>query len=106
MFRTRREAKEACKREAAFAKRYSEAAIKKAENGECTKAWGLADTARMAAKCALQAHEALWSLSKGNLTESEMKAFELAEIAQTDAAKAERAAAESVRKHSAHINKI
>ncbi len=44
----------------------------------------------------MQAHEALWELSGGELTEEEFAAFEKAEIAQTDAAKAERAAAAAV----------
>ena len=68
-------------------------AIVHAQNGACSKAWALADTARTAARCALQAHEALWNLSGGKLTEKEQAAFEKAEIAQQDAARAERAAA-------------
>ena len=96
MYKTRREAAAACEYEAAAASHYSKAAIGFALNGECRKAWGLADTARIAARCALQAHEALWNLTGGKLTEKEQAAFEKAEIAQQDAARAERAAAAAV----------
>ena len=96
MYKTRREAAAACEYESNAARHYSKVAIEYARRGECRKAWGLADTARIAAKCALQAHGALWNLSGGKLTEKEAIAFEKAEIAQTDATKAERAAAAAV----------
>lgn len=98
MYETRKEAADGCKYEASMAKRFSEAAIKKAEAGECKAAWNLADTARMAARCAAQAHEALWAITNGKLTDEEFEAFEAAEIAQADATKAERAAANAVAK--------
>ena len=96
MYETRREAAAACTYEAKAAEHYSKVAIEYARRGECRRAWSAADTARIAAKCAMQAHEALWSLSGGELTEAEFTAFEAAEIAQTNAAKAERAAATAV----------
>ena len=95
---TRKEATDGCRYEASAAKRFSAAAIKKAEAGECKAAWELADTARTAARCAAQAHEALWAITNGELTDEEFAAFEAAEIAQADATKAERAAAAAVEK--------
>ena len=58
----------------------------------------MADTAMTAAKCALQAHEALWELAHGKLTVEEQIWFEEAEIAQTNAHKAANAAANAVAK--------
>ena len=98
IYTTRKEAAEACRFEADIAKRYSELAIKKAANGECRAAWDMADTACMAAKCAMNAHEALWELAGEQLTDDEFDAFEKAEIAQGDAMKAKRAAAKAVEK--------
>ena len=69
MYETRKEAADACKYEAAAAERFSTAAIRKASEGQCSAAWRLADQARMAARCAMQAHEALWALA-GCLRES------------------------------------
>lgn len=98
MYETRKEAAEGCRYEASVAARFSNAAIEKAANGETSIAWKLADTARMAAKCAIQAHEALWELSGGELSDEEFDAFEAAEIAQINAKKAEKAAADAVNK--------
>ena len=98
MYGTRKEAADGCRYEASAAKRFSEAALKKAAAGECKAAWELADTARTAARCAAQAHEALWALTNDELTDEEFAAFEAAEIAQADATKAERAAAAAVEK--------
>lgn len=97
-YETRKEAKDACRFEANTAKRYSENAIRLAANGECSKAWDMADISRMAAKCAMQAHEELWALTEGKLTDDEFEAFEMAEIAQSDASRAEKAAAAAVEK--------
>lgn len=97
-YETRKEAKDACRFEANTAKRYSENAIRLATNGECSKAWDMADISRMAAKCAMQAHEELWALTEGKLTDDEFEAFEMAEIAQSDASRAEKAAAAAVEK--------
>ena len=97
MYETRKEAAAACKHEASFAERFSSAAIEAAKNGDCRKAWNLADQARMAARCAMQAHEDLWELANGDLTSAEFDAFDKAEIAQTDAARAEIAAATAVK---------
>lgn len=98
MFETRKEAADACKYEAAAAERFSTAAIRKASEGQCSAAWRLADQARMAARCAMQAHEALWALVGEDMTEAEFDAFEKAEIAQVSAGRAERAAAAAVEK--------
>ena len=97
-YETRKEAAAACEYEAAAASRYSKAAIRFAQKGECRNAWDLADIACVAAQCALQAHEALWSLSGGKLTEKEQAAFDKAEIAQQDAVRAKRAAAAAVKR--------
>ncbi len=98
MYETRKEAADACKYEAAAAERFSTAAIRKASEGQCSAAWRLADQARMAARCAMQAHEALWALVGEDMTEAEFDAFEKAEIAQVSAGRAERAAAAAVEK--------
>lgn len=98
MYETRKEAVDACKYEAAAAERFSTAAIRKASEGQCSAAWRLADQARMAARCAMQAHESLWALAGEDMTEAEFDAFEKAEIAQVSASRAERAAAAAVEK--------
>ena len=98
MYDTRKEAADACKYEAAAAERFSAAAIQKAAEGKCRSAWQLADQARMAARCAMQAHEDLWALAGEDMTEAEFDVFEKAEIAQVSASKAERAAAAAVEK--------
>ena len=97
-YTTRKEAADACKYEASAAERFSSAAIQAANNGECQKAWSLADQARTAARCAMQAHEDLWELAGERMTGAEFIAFEKAEVAQIDAAKAEHAAATAVEK--------
>ena len=103
-YTTRKEAADACKYEASAAERFSSAAIEAANKGECRKAWNLADQARMAARCAMQAHEDLWELAGEDMTSAEFDAFEKAEIAQTDAGRAESAAAAAVEKlNKAHL---
>ena len=97
-YTTRKDAAEACRYEAAAAERFSSAAIMRAEKGETSSAWSMADMARTAARCAMQAHEDLWDLVGENMTGAEFEVFEKAEIAQTDAGRAERAAAEAVKK--------
>ena len=98
LYTTRQEAAAGCKAEAAAATRYGNAAIEKAAEGKCNAAWRMADIARTAATCAMQAHEALWDLSGGQLTEEEFEAFEAAEIAVMKANKAAKAAAAAVQK--------
>ena len=88
MYETRKEAADACKYEAAAAERFSTAAIRKASEGQCSAAWRLADQARMAARCAMQAHESLWALAGEDMTEAEFDSFEKAEIAQVSASRA------------------
>lgn len=104
MYETRKEAADACKYEAAAAERFSTAAIRKASEGQCSAAWRLADQARMAARCAMQAHESLWALAGEDMTEAEFDSFEKAEIAQVSASRAERAAAAAVEKLNAAQN--
>ena len=101
VYETRREAAAACDYEGTAASHFSKVAILYAKDGKCRKAWDMADTARTAAKCAMEAHETLWALAGGDLTEAEFKAFEKAEIGMRDAANAARAAAEAVRKRNA-----
>lgn len=96
MYETRKAAAAACDYESTAASHFSKVAMEYARRGECRRAWSAADNARIAAKCAMQAHEALWELSGGELTEKEFAAFEKAEIAQMDATKAERATAAAV----------
>ena len=98
MYETRREAAAACDYEGTAASHYSKVAIEYARQGECQKAWKLADTARTAATCAMQAHDRLWELAGEDMTEKEFDAFEKAEIGFMDAGKAEKAAADAVRK--------
>jgi len=98
IYTTRKEAVEACKYEASAAERFSSAAIEAASKNECRKAWNMADQARTAARCAMQAHEDLWELAGEDMTDAEFDAFEKAEIAQVNASRAERAAASAVDK--------
>ena len=98
MYENRREAAAACDYEGTAASHYSKIAIEYAREGECRKAWKLADTARIAATCAMQAHDALWELAGEDMTEEEFNAFEKAEIGFMDAGKAEKAAAAAVEK--------
>ena len=98
MYETRKEAAAACNYEGTAASHYSKVAIEYARCGECRKAWNLADTARTAAMCAMQAHDRLWELAGEDMTEAEFEAFEKAEIGFMDAGKAEQAAAAAVQK--------
>ena len=98
MHQTRKEATKTCRLESTAAKHYSKLANNHAEQGEYSKAWKMADTAMVAAKCAMQAHQELWKLSGGKLTSKEFEAFEAAEIAQAEARKATKAAADTAAK--------
>ena len=104
LYNTRKQAKEACNREGEFAITYAERAVAYAEQGFVTKAWNCADTAKMAADSAMKAHDELWELSKGNLTEAEFEAFEKAEIAQAKARMAINAAAKAGEKAQAEFD--
>lgn len=104
LYNTRKQAKEACNREGEFAARYAEKAISYAEQGFVTRAWSCVDTAKMAADCAMKAHDELWELSKGNLTEAEFEAFEKAEVAQVKARQAINAAAKAGEKAQAEFD--
>ena len=98
LYRNRKEAKQGCIMESNTALRYAEKAVEHAANGKTSLAWSCADNAVLFAKCAMQAHEALWELSKGQLTEDEFEAFEKAEVAQIKARNATQAAADAVAK--------
>jgi hypothetical protein len=88
LYETREEAAQGCRVSAKTAERYAKAAERFAKEGRKTSAWNMADTAKTAADCAMQAHEVLWNLTGGRLTDEEFEAFEQAEIAQTNARKA------------------
>ncbi|HEK9107210.1 TPA: hypothetical protein SUB18_000901 [Streptococcus equi subsp. zooepidemicus] len=79
MFTTREEAKQSCIVEAQAVERFSKATEKAMANGNQSWAYDMADIAKTALDCARLAHEALWSLTKGNLTEEEFEAFAKAE---------------------------
>ena len=98
MTTTRKNAAARCAAESAAAERFAQAAQKFAAEGRTRAAWRAADTAHIAATCAIQAHEELWEAACGELTDDEFAAFEAAEIAQMSARAAARAAAEAVRR--------
>ena len=98
LYETRTDAMNACRMEAGHAKNFTEKAIQNANAGRCSAAWSMADNARMAARCAMGAHDLLWELTGGELTEEEFEAFEAAEIAWNDANRAEKTAAAAVEK--------
>ncbi len=104
LYNTRKQAKEGCIREGKFATMYAEKAISYAEQGFVTKAWNCADTAKMAADSAMNAHDDLWELSKGNLTDEEFEAFEKAEVAMVKARQAINAAAKAGEKAQAEFD--
>ena len=81
LYTNRDEAKQGCEYEATTAIRYAEAAISYAREGKTGAAWRMAEIAHAAAKCAAQAHDELWELTDGELTDAEFEAFEKAEIA-------------------------
>lgn len=87
-----------CNTESAAAARFASAAIENAKAGRTAVAWKLADAARCAATCAMDAHDKLWEATEGNLTGAEWEAFNAAENARSDCNKAQKAAAESVAK--------
>ena len=105
IYNTRKRALEGCKREANFAFSFAERAEQRASEGNCNAAWSCADNAKIAATCAMQAHDALWELTKGKLTADEFEAFEAAEQAQGRALAAARAAAGAVAKAQAEYDK-
>ena len=104
LYGTKKQAKEACKREGEFAITCAEKAVAYAEQGFVTKAWNCADTAKMAADSAMKAHDELWELSKGKLTDAEFEAFEKAEIALAKARTAINAAAKAGEKAQAEFD--
>jgi len=81
LYRTREEAKNGCLREAEACIKYSTKATEYFRKGDFYNGFRMFDVAETASKCTMQAHEALWKLTKGELTEDEFNAFEQAEIA-------------------------
>ena len=104
LYDTRKEAMEGCIREGEQAFTSAAKAVSYAEQGLTRLAWNCADTAKMAADCAMNAHDELWELSKGNLTDAEFDAFEKAEIAQAKARTAINAAAKAGEKAQAEFD--
>ena len=104
LYDTRKEAMEGCIREGEQAFTSAAKAVSYAEQGLTRLAWNCADTAKMAADCAMNAHDELWELSKGNLTDEEFEAFEKAEIVQAKARQAINAAAKAVEKAQAEFD--
>ena len=104
LYETRKDAMDACLMEAEHAKAFMEKAIKNADAGRCNAAWNMADTARMAAKCAMGAHDVLWELTGGEMTDEEFAAFEAAEVAWNNANRAEQAAAAAVEKQNRSVD--
>ena len=96
-YTTRKEAADACKYEASAAERFSSAAIEAAKNGECRKAWNpqIRHAWQRDARCR---RTKICGNPPEDMTSAEFDAFEKAEIAQTDAGRAERAAAAAVEK--------
>lgn len=56
-------------------KKYAENGVKKAKEGKIGAAINLLDIAGTAKKCADQAHEDLWEVSQGKLTDEEFQLF-------------------------------
>lgn len=69
-------------------KRYAESSIKKAKEGKIGSAINLLDIAQTAKTCADQAHEELWKVTEGKLTNKEFKLFAEAESLDKDIQKA------------------
>ncbi|OLR65181.1 transcriptional regulator [Peptoniphilus porci] len=60
-------------------KRYAENGVKKAKEGKIGLAINFLDIAQTAKKCANQAHEDIWEVSQGKLTDEEFELFAEAE---------------------------
>lgn len=84
MFTTREDAKMSCLVEAQAVRRFSKATQKAMAEGRVGGAYHAFDTVKMARACAQKAHEALWELSQGELTEEEFEAFNLVEEVEQD----------------------
>lgn len=66
-------------REVKACKHYTANAIRKAEEGKIGAAINMLDIAQMAKACAMQAHEELWKVNKGKLSDKEFELFSAAE---------------------------
>lgn len=75
-------------REVKACKHYTANAIRKAEEGKVGAAINMLDIAQMAEACAMQAHEELWKVSKGNLNNTEFELFADAETLSQEIRKA------------------
>ena len=54
---------------------YSKKAIEFAKEGRIKTAWNMIDVAQCALTCTKRAHEELWNLTNGDLTEEEFEIF-------------------------------
>ena len=81
LFETREQAMQGCLAESDVCARFSEKAIELFRQGKITEGFEWYELAKTASVCAMQAHEALWKMAKGELTEDEQRAFETAENA-------------------------
>lgn len=104
LYDTRKKAMQGCIREGEQAFKSAEKAVSYSEQGLTRLAWNCADTAKMAADCAMKAHDELWELSKSKLTEAEFNAFEKAEVAMVKARQAINAAAKAGEKAQAEFD--
>lgn len=75
IYKNKMEALQGLRRETETCKRYMKASRKKVKEGKIGAAISLLDIAQIAKTCAEDAHEALWSLSKGNLKDEEFESF-------------------------------
>lgn len=88
IYNNKKEALKGLQIETKAAKKYANLAFEKAMEGKRSSAINFLDIAQTAKKCADQAHEALWELSQGKLTEKEFEIFCEAETITLDINKA------------------
>ena len=83
-YTSREDALIGCQNETANARQFLRSAEAVMDTNHIGKAIRMVESAHTFAVCAMQAHEALWELSGGELSEEEFIAFEQAEIVQTE----------------------
>lgn len=72
---TKRNLVKRLKLETEAALKYSQSAVRFAQDGKMSKAMNMLDIAKCAVICANDVHEQLWDVSKGNLTDKEFEIF-------------------------------
>lgn len=87
----RKDILEAMIRETETAKKYTERALEKIEQGKRDKAVMFSDIVKCASQCAMQNHDELWELVGEDITEEEFKHFCEAETCYMDLQKLEKA---------------